>query len=129
MKIVDLKEFLYLPAGTLFAKFSPVFFGELCIKGQNSGDRDFCAQTLLQVDGDDVDMTLLNAMGSGESFALDLDCQGRDGIYNTEQLFAVYESQDAKQLLSGLFKAFAESSLLDRDLMGTLDQAIKASDQ
>lgn len=129
MKIVNLKEFLYLPAGTLFAKFSPVFFGELCIKGQNSGERDFCVQTLLQVDGNDVDMTLLNAMDSGESFVLDLDCQGGDGIYNDKQLFAVYEEQDAKQLITRLLKAFGDSSLLDRGLVDMIDQVINVTGQ
>ena len=39
---------------------------------------------------------------TGESFNLDLDAYTRDGLYEKNQLFAVYEKRDIAQLVKKL---------------------------
>lgn len=34
MRIVDRKTFLAMPIGTVFSKYEPCVFGNLCIKGE-----------------------------------------------------------------------------------------------
>ncbi|MNP46332.1 hypothetical protein D3C76_1403220 [compost metagenome] len=52
MKIVNRQDFLSMPAGTLFAKYShsPIGFGEIQIKGESSlVSGDFLKQSLLEM--------------------------------------------------------------------------------
>lgn len=41
MKIINLTEFLTMPAGTVFAKYQPCVLEPFCIKGENRGEIDF----------------------------------------------------------------------------------------
>ena len=106
MKIVNRKTFLSLPADTLFSKFDPCVFGDLCIKGNSIGDTDFVYQSITDAiacndSGEFVDK-LLVAQASGESVGMDFDCQGRDGMFDAEQLFAVWEPADVAALIARL---------------------------
>jgi len=112
MRIVNLKEFLYLPAGTVFAKFYPTDFDPLAIKGENGGNQSYYYQPLLEVEGvkgEDSNLTLIKRMEDGQSFNLDLDCEERDESYH--QLFAVFERKDVLQLMSRLHKAYTISGM------------------
>jgi len=106
MKIVNRKTFLALQGQVLFAKFTPIVFGDLTIKvGNSSVGNDFVTQGLIEPDcsnSNDYYDALLGPVERGESFKLDLDCCGRDGLYDEDQLFAVYERADLDQLIARL---------------------------
>lgn len=108
MKIVDRKTFLAMPAGTLFAKYEPCNFGDLQIKG-DSIHNDFFTQELsssIECDnGIDFSDKLFDAAANGTSLPVDLQCQGRDGLFEEYQLFAVWEPTDVENLITRLQQA------------------------
>jgi hypothetical protein len=111
MRIINRGEFLKMPAGTVFCKYTPVVFGELNVKECNPNDgwvNDFiCSPLTGAVDfggtssSDDFD-GLFRCQETGESFHLDLECSCRDGLYEDDQLFAIYEQHDLIQLIERL---------------------------
>lgn len=105
MKIVDRKTFLALPAGTLFAKYTPCLFGSLEIKGE-SLTNDFFAQELsapIKCAGDyEFSDILYRAEADGCEVELDFCNEYRDGLYEKDQLFAVYSKEDVCLLISRL---------------------------
>lgn len=106
MRIVDRATFLALPAGTLYAKYKPCCTDGLCIKGENCGKNDWFYQDLslplkCHGSGEWADR-LLTAQETGESVALDLQSEGRDGCFEADQLFAVWEPDDVAQLIARL---------------------------
>jgi len=82
MRIVRLEEFLSLPPGTVFAKYRPQIFDELCVKGDSTPSGcDFIFKPLWDVDakssGELCD--LLTAAESGAvEVPIDTDCWQRD---------------------------------------------------
>lgn len=129
MRIVNLQNFMTLPEGTIFTKFYPsALDDELCIKGVNNGDRDFYKQRFLEVEDNNPYLKLVKAMESGESFGLNLDCEGREGFIEDHQLFVVYERKDVLQLMARLEKAYVDSGMskqysaeLDKFINGECD--------
>lgn len=122
MRIVDRKTFLSLPAGTIFVKFpaqpSDGSFldlghdGEVAIKGETVG-ADFVVQPLFPLFDGDVDSEMnvgrMEDMLKGiESPPLDYDYAGRDGLFDQDQLFAVWNRQDAEGLIARLQRALAD---------------------
>lgn len=117
MRIVDRETFLALPAGTLFAKFAPDYFEDLCIKGEtwwhtSGGAHDFLYQSIndaIRCNGsDDFSYQLDLARECGQGIPMDLNCTSRDGLFDKEQLFAVWEKVDVEQLLARLTVALNE---------------------
>lgn len=107
MKIVNRAQFLALPPNTLFSKYSPCFFGELEIKGQTWGDcNDFLSQQVSDAiactGSEDFSNKLEDAQESGDSLAMDFQCMGRDGCFDADQLFAVWEPADVAALIERL---------------------------
>lgn len=105
MKIVNRKEFLKLPSNTLYSKYKPCCFGELSIKYE-TGPYDFYCNSLNDVTfGSSSDETydkLLEIQDSGESIPIDLNCIGRDGLFEEDQLFAVYDNNDVEHIINKL---------------------------
>jgi len=105
MKIVDRKTFMALPENTLFSKWEPCVFGELTIKGE-SWEHDFLTQDItsaVKCNGSDEFGDLCDQAASTRvSIALDLHCMGRDGCFDENQLFAVWEAQDVVALIERL---------------------------
>lgn len=106
MKIVDRKTFLELPADTLYSKYEPCWFGDIEIKGETTGLNDFVTQSIADAvrcnDSGEFSDILLAAQKTGESFSLDFDCAGRDGFYDDDQLFAIWEREDVIALIERL---------------------------
>lgn len=107
MRIIGLKEFLSLSDGTVFMKYSPCNFEGLSVKLQ-SLDNDFVYQDMAtevesESSGELFDI-LDDSERNGSSFNLDFDCGSRDGMYDQDQLFAVYEVDD----MNGLTKALSK---------------------
>jgi hypothetical protein len=105
MRIVNRTEFLALPAGTVFNKYSPHNFGPLSVK-EDTLENDFVYQDLNDPypsganDCGEWDGALTAlAEDSGKTTALDYNYPGRDGLFDEGQLFAVYDSDDVKALI------------------------------
>jgi hypothetical protein len=115
MKIIDRKTFLSLPAGVLYSKYAPCVFGDLQIKGDTVGQNDFYTQQIADSikchdSGEFVDI-LSMAEESGESFDLDLDIEGRDGLFEDKQKFAVWETADMRALIERLTRLVSNASV------------------
>jgi hypothetical protein len=106
MKIINRKQFLALPEGVLYAKFNPCIFGDIAIK-EESLSNDWYYQDLLELDVNDSGEwadTLFEGMEKGTSITMDFDCVSRDGLFDEEQLFAVFEKEDVISLIERLKK-------------------------
>lgn len=108
MKIIGRKEFLKLGEGYVFSKYEPCIFGEMSIKGSSS-DIDFFYQDVTSAidaegSGDFSDL-LFAAKDEGKSLNMDFDCMGRDGMFDNDQLFAVWELADVDALIVRLKEA------------------------
>ena len=112
MKIVNRNTFIQMPAGTLFMKYAPCHFGPLCIKGDSiifdlpvfSGacPNDFYVQDLntVKANSSDEEFDILDSAEQfGNSFELWFDIEERDGMFDQDQLFAVYERSDVEALI------------------------------
>lgn len=102
MKIVNRKQFLALPANTVYAKYVPCAFDPLQIKGE-SLPNDFLAQQIADavVPQDDAGFSeaLVAAQRTGSSVPMNFDQPYRDGCFDEDQLFAVFEKQDVEALI------------------------------
>lgn len=103
MKIVDLETFRKLPVGMLFMKFTPCVFGELCSKGETK-EHDFLYQSItdeIECEGSEEFSEKLFAASENPNVSLkmDFDLTSRDGYFENNQLFAVYEKADVLGLL------------------------------
>lgn len=110
MRIVDRATFLALPPGTIYAKFNPCVIEAPAIKWATMG-ADFVTQDLVPsfegcTNGEDEFAVILAMVDEGqESPPVDYDCAGRDGLFDRDQLFAVWSAEDAKRLIATLQNA------------------------
>ena len=110
MKIVNLQTFLTYPANTLFSKYKPCCFDSLAIKGESLLEtNDF--QVSLDIAGalecagtDDFYEKLDRALKDGISLKMEFETDGRDGAYDEDQLFSVWEADDIRLLINHLKK-------------------------
>jgi hypothetical protein len=105
MRIVKRKEFLALPVGTIFSKYYTMgIFNGLNIKGETWGD-DFLYLNLIDNKrisnpSEMVDFFEKAEADSSVEFSMNLDEWSRDGLYEVEQLFAVYDNLDKLRLIN-----------------------------
>ncbi|GGX01476.1 hypothetical protein [Undibacterium macrobrachii] len=113
MRIVNRADFLDLPKGTVFSKYEPCIFGDLEIKGSTVCGKDFYVQQIADAvdanDSDEFGDVLFGAAQNGTSVKLDLDCEVRDGLFDADQLFAVWEKSDVLQLVERLQRAIKDA--------------------
>lgn len=107
MKIVNLDQFIVMPPGTLFAKYKPCYFDDLCIKGESIREtRDFFYQQIVDsIDAHDSGQfadLLFESERTGKSIPMNFSVEGRDGCFEPDQLFAVWERADVKSLIARL---------------------------
>lgn len=107
MRIVSRQTFLKLPAGVLYSNYQKTGdFGSLNVKYEtlfdfNGRASDFCYQNCMEIQADGSEEWLgviENAENNGASFSLDLDCGSRDGLFDNDQLFAVFEQSDLEAM-------------------------------
>jgi hypothetical protein len=112
VKIINLEEFRKLPAGTIFMKYNPMVFEELQCKG-DTWEHDFLSENISNwpdCDGsDDLHDKLQLAQDTGASIRLDFDSSGRDGCFDDDQLFAVYERLDVEMLQDKLTRCLTQA--------------------
>lgn len=105
MKIVNRKEFLKLPENTVYSKFEPNIFEYIQIKGESIEDIDWFFQPItdsIEVEGSYPAIHLDKAIKTGKSINMDFNLQERDGCFDQDQLFAVWEKEDVIQLIARL---------------------------
>jgi hypothetical protein len=95
MRVVDRKTFLALPAGTIYCKGVPWAFDGICIKD------DSLANDWVYLDpawpsahdsGEAIDL-LEKSLEAGSSFPCESDF-GRDGCFNDDAVFLIFETDD-----------------------------------
>lgn len=106
MKIVTRKGLMELRKGTVFSLYRPCVFDCLSIKDSPPGwGDDFLVCDLVGAvehhDSDDL-IEKLDKMERGESFPADFESCGRDGCFDNDQLYAVYERADVEKLIKRL---------------------------
>ena len=115
MRIVDRKEFLKLPENTVYSLFAPCVFDGLLIKASpaNFMPNDWLYDDLIcPVDADSscasADVLLAADEDSSLSIQMDFNCTGRDGSFDQNQKFAVYEMDDIRGLIARLSDCLVE---------------------
>ena len=107
MKIVNKKQFFELPNGVLYSKYKPCYFNGLYIKLDTLNDLngepiDFIYQDLIaELDVNDSDEyidVLTEAQETHEHIELDFECSQREGLYDDDQMFAVYSKEEILNL-------------------------------
>jgi hypothetical protein len=107
MKVITRKEMLRMPKGTVYSYYEPHFFRELEIKADDpeNYDNDWLFDSIVGAvknngSGDFSDKCTL--MKAGESVEVDFENTSRDGMFEDEQLYAVYEKEDVEKLIARL---------------------------
>lgn len=105
MKIYSRQEFLKLPTGIIFAKGKPAYFESLCIKGDTWFNRGKTSDFLYldighfeDVEGKDFCDTFDLMVETGLSRPLN-STLARDGCFDDEDLFLVFEVPDLERLI------------------------------
>ena len=103
MKIVTRKEFMEL-IKTRDVIFSDIKHNE--VEGLNIGsyfsESDFVRTSLIsRVNNDDTHLSSED-LNNKVDFELDLDCGCRDGLYNDNDVYAIYEKEDIYKLMQKL---------------------------
>lgn len=94
-----------MPAGTLFMKYEPCSFGDLQSKGE-TWELDFLSENITyEIDctnSNEFSDKLHSAKETGENLRMDFDITSRDGCFDDNQLFAVYDKRDVEMLTDKL---------------------------
>lgn len=115
MKIVDRKTFLSLPAGTVYAKWGTagrypkdqdLTYSEVAVKGETVAGVDWVEEPLLACPEDCTNSeqwsdAMFAAINGIPTAPLRIgDDGGRDGLFDEEQLFAVFERVEVGRLVA-----------------------------
>jgi len=122
MKIVNKEVFLNMPSGTLYSEFIPddSFSGfnikyDTIYRGDNK-DYPIDWYYMELSDFDDCDDSngrykrIDNMINYGAEYPLLLDASSRDGMYEDNQMFAVYDKYDIIRLIDVLKGLISEES-------------------
>lgn len=110
MYIVDRKAFIAMPAGTVYQKYEPCCFGPINIKAESCGDIDWFYE--VGIDCPDFEeatdtgalFEIFDKLEQGEHIPTNFGVTCRDGLFDQEQLFAIWEPDDVRGLI-GRFEA------------------------
>lgn len=111
MRLYNRQEFMKLPAGTIFAKGKEWYFESIDVKDETcvheGKNIDFFVHGLDWVDADSSDQAferLEDMKTNGTSYPMQ-NSISRDGCFDEEDLFLVYEKKDLKRLQVMIEKA------------------------
>ena len=116
MKVIDRHELMSLPSGTVYAKGGECYFTSLEVKGETikhqGKDADFFSRNLMWPNGcqNEVYDTFFTKR---LSFPIN-ETEGRDGCYDDDDLFMVYEAGDLKSLSAVILNAMQLTEEIDR---------------
>jgi hypothetical protein len=104
MRIYNRAAFLLLPAGTMYCQGKPWMFDGICIKGDNidhdgvPNDWTYLSPEWIESEGDsDQWMKLQEMVDVGASYPM-ATSYGRDGRFDNDDLFLVFEPDDLAKL-------------------------------
>ena len=104
MRIVNRKEFLAMPSRTMYCKYKCMgIFGDLCIKYQ-SLENDWYYLTLADFDDCNDSVEFVNKLDQMEkdskvSYPLNCDTTARDGLFEDDEMFMVYDDSDVMRMI------------------------------
>jgi hypothetical protein len=107
MRIVNRLDFLKLPSGTLYQQAEqPWAFDDVHVKYDSlihsaDGDGDFVCMSFKWIEADssdELDRRLDDMAENGASYPLDLEATQRDGLFERNAKFLVYERADVVAL-------------------------------
>jgi hypothetical protein len=103
MKIVDYDTFIKMPAGTLYAEYTPCVFGETLIKQNtlNEGKDWLYLELVGNPDTDSEWSAGCEAMEKGEDLPPDTSLC-RDGMFDYSRRFLVYNRDDVENMIETL---------------------------
>lgn len=108
MKIINRKQFLKAPEGTIYSEFKPCIIDGLYIKNE-SLDNDWYYQDLISsIDcndsGEYADKLFKSKNNPEYELRQDYNVSQRDGLFDEEQLFLIYDKDDVVKLMKTLFE-------------------------
>lgn len=114
MKIVTLEEFLSMPANTVYCKYGDGPFGDIEVKTSAPGEwgRDWVVDYLntycdAPYNESCADMDL--PVGTELRFASNQT--SRDGLYEGDQLFCVFDNEDILRVIRKLFRCLKKDKV------------------
>ena len=99
MRIVKRAEFLSLPRGTVYSRYKPQIVTGFEIKGF-SFSNDWYYRNLLGDVGGDSTTHEYEDMEAGKSLPICLDMEQRDGSFDNEERFLIFEHPDLEDLVA-----------------------------
>jgi hypothetical protein len=112
MKIYRRNEFLELPDGTIYSKggFTSMDFNNLYVKAQTLPSNDWVYLNLCDIDSDDFDDFVKkydNMIENKASYPMN-DSYARDGCFNDNDHFLVFEKEDLFKLIDIINSSISE---------------------
>ena len=103
MRVVNRTDFMNLPDNTVFCKYRSCCMDDIKIKTGNCGADFVCVdmKTPIGNEGEDS-IDAYFRLDGGESVPLDMEATGRDGFFDNNQLFIVFDKVDIKAMISAL---------------------------
>jgi hypothetical protein len=111
MRIVDLKTFMSMPDGTIFAKAKEYLHQALSIKVQSlNGDFLYQSLSMYQYDSKNEDnmCVLYEVENEGRVVEMNYERCARDGLFEEDELFAVLDKEDVVKLIARLNRALED---------------------
>lgn len=110
MRIINLNEFLSMPSGTVYCKYESFGnLGEICIKSDTRGV-DWLYSELANFDSESSEdfFDKVSKAEKDSTFEIDNDPTTiqRDGMFEDDQMFAVFNLQDVHEMIEALREAF-----------------------
>jgi len=106
MKVLNRTDFLGMPAGTIYAKGVQWAFGGVSIKGETLGNDWVCLDPawVSAHDSGDAVGRLEEMLEQGASYPGE-DAWGRDGCFDADAVFLVFERADLEELRGHIDRA------------------------
>lgn len=108
MRIITRQELLGLHEGAVYSEYAPCHFGTFQIKGESLKNDWYYQEISNAIAADSSDEAfekLLLAQDGKQTFSMDFDCMSRDGLFDEDQLYAVWEKEDVEALVKRLNQA------------------------
>ena len=117
MKIINYDTFVKLGKNIMYSFYEPTYTSGLMIKEDTlNGGNDWFYYDLLDNPDQDYDGEFLQypdvieKMENGESIKADFSCLERDGMFDYDRKFLIYEKEDIQEMINKL------KSLLDGNI-------------
>lgn len=118
MKLYNKKDFLKLPAGTIYFdkpyeldNIAKLYVGKMHIKGESLNndffiDGDINSSWFKEAHSDTEGINLWHRLLKGEEFDVDFACGYRDGMYDSTDQYYVLNRSEVKELIKVLTEAY-----------------------